>query len=172
MLLSAALISSSMVACGGPNVPDSTTTPPGNFKEAFAQLEARGELPVLDRTDTIAGIDANQNGVRDDIEAFINSLPDTPVQKKRLYNLQRALNNSMLVDLNDKYRLRGGQRCQPIRNLRIHKLPGLCRKAQTQPANRKNDSKHPSALPCVHAVQQRAGRIGLHHGPGFCMSNV
>ena len=106
MLLSAALISSSMVACGGPNVPDSTTTPPGSFKEAFSQLEARGELPVLDRTDTIAGIDANQNGVRDDIEAFINSLPDTPVQKKRLYNLQRALNNSMLVDLNDKYRLR------------------------------------------------------------------
>ena len=71
-----------MVACGGPNVPDSTTTPPGSFKEAFSQLEARGELPVLDRTDTIAGIDANQNGVRDDIEAFINSLPDTPVQKK------------------------------------------------------------------------------------------
>ena len=39
-----------MVACGGPNVPDSTTTPPGNFKEAFAQLEYRSRgLPAPSR---------------------------------------------------------------------------------------------------------------------------
>ena len=173
MLLSAALMSSSMVACGGPNVPDSTTTPPGNFKEAFAQLEARGELPVLDRTDTIAGIDANQNGVRGRHRSIHQQPARHATSKKRLYNLQRALNNAMLVDLKDKYRLREAANdvsrsvtCvsisyqdsaeRPRRNLQIEK----------------NDSKHPSALPCVHAVQQRAGRIGLHHGPGFCMSNV
>lgn len=162
-----------MVACGGPNVPDSTTTPPGNFKEAFAQLEARGELPVLDRTDTIAGIDANQNGVRDDIEAFINSLPDTPLQKKRLYNLQRALNNAMLVDLKDKYRLREAANdvSRSVTCVSISYQNSATRPRRSLQIA-KNDGKHPSTLSGVHEIQQCTERIRLQHGPGFRMSNV
>ncbi len=44
------------------------------LREQIAQLEKSGQIPSLDRTNTLLGIDANNNGVRDDIEAYINSV--------------------------------------------------------------------------------------------------
>lgn len=41
---------------------------------ALAQMEAEGVIPKLDRTDTLKGIDADVNGIRDDIDNYIKSL--------------------------------------------------------------------------------------------------
>lgn len=100
------LLSAAIAACGGPNAPSSTETPPRNFKEAFQQLEAKGKLPILDRTDTIEGVDANHNGVRDDIEAWIASLPDTELQKHRLTVLHQAIKRGMMANLKNEDDLR------------------------------------------------------------------
>ena len=61
---------------------------------------------MLDRTDTIAGVDANHDGVRDDIEAWIARLPDNEEQKYWLGRVHTAVTNSMLVDVKDEYALR------------------------------------------------------------------
>ena len=77
-----------------------------SFKEAFSKLEASGQLPVLDRSDSIAGLDANANGVRDDIEQYIDSKPNTQPQKNSLKALHRALSKAMTIDTKDKNALR------------------------------------------------------------------
>lgn len=104
--LLAALTAVTVAACGSPNAPSSTESSPRNFKEAFQQLEAKGKLPILDRTDTIEGVDANHNGVRDDIEAWIASLPDTELQKHRLTVLHQAIKRGMMANLKDEDDLR------------------------------------------------------------------
>lgn len=61
---------------------------PGNANNALSPtagaVEARAGIPMLDRGDTLVGTDRNSNGVRDDIEDYINSLPDTVSQKNAL----------------------------------------------------------------------------------------
>lgn len=54
--------------------------------------------PELDRTDTVQGIDANQNGIRDDIERFIGSLDITQEQKEKLFDYSRYVQKVMVKD--------------------------------------------------------------------------
>jgi hypothetical protein len=56
---------------------DTAKTP----KEQVMALEASGAIPKLDRGNTIVGTDANANGVRDDIEAFITSNYTSSIQR-------------------------------------------------------------------------------------------
>ena len=65
-------------------------------------MERKGEYPTLDRSADIAGPDANKNGVRDDIEAWINTLNVTEPQRKALMQKARALQQTLLVDPADK----------------------------------------------------------------------
>jgi hypothetical protein len=46
---------------------------------------------VLDRTTSLFGTDTNSNGVRDDIDSYIDSKPDTAPQKQSLRMLSRAM---------------------------------------------------------------------------------
>lgn len=46
---------------------------------ALEQMEAEGIIPKLDRTDTLEGIDSDDNGIRDDIDDYIKSL-DLPAK--------------------------------------------------------------------------------------------
>jgi len=71
--------------------------------QQIEQMERKGEYPTLDRSSDIAGPDANKNGVRDDIEAWINTLSVTEPQRKALMQKARTLQNTLLVDLSDKY---------------------------------------------------------------------
>jgi hypothetical protein len=64
--------------------------------------EKQGLLPKLNRDNTIIGPDTNHNGVRDDIDAYIDSLPDTPEQKAALRQDARVINEAMTVDVKDK----------------------------------------------------------------------
>lgn len=56
---------------------------------------------MLDRSTSLLGTDTDGNGVRDDIDAYINSLPDTSAQKAALRQAAAALNAALVVDLTD-----------------------------------------------------------------------
>jgi hypothetical protein len=51
--------------------------------------------PPLDRTPTLAGIDQNQNGVRDDIDAVVARIPVDLSQKQKLEAVARILQTSI-----------------------------------------------------------------------------
>ncbi|SCK36963.1 hypothetical protein VAR608DRAFT_3388 [Variovorax sp. HW608] len=79
-------------------------TAPGSLSlsQQIEQLERKGGYPTLDRSSDIAGPDANKNGVRDDIEAWIGTLDVTEPQRKALMQDARALQQTLIVDLTDK----------------------------------------------------------------------
>jgi hypothetical protein len=63
---------------------------------------SNNKLPTnLDRTDTLAGIDENQNGIRDDIEKYIvENYPDEG-QRKALFQDAKVMQTSLLVNVSD-----------------------------------------------------------------------
>jgi hypothetical protein len=81
--------------------PGGTTASPASLKDQIAALERSGAYPALDRSSDIAGPDVNQNGVRDDIEAWINAQPVNDGQRKALMQKAQALQKTLLVDLKD-----------------------------------------------------------------------
>ncbi|WPB56487.1 hypothetical protein [Xylophilus sp. GOD-11R] len=83
---------------GAPSPPLS----PATLREQIEALEKSGRLSRLDRTDTLEGIDSNNNGVRDDIDTFIESLPLSRKQKSAAMQKARALQGILFVDLTDK----------------------------------------------------------------------
>jgi hypothetical protein len=102
----------SLAACGdgksaSPALPGSapaaaTTVATVSLKEQITKLEDSGALPKLDRSSSITGPDVNNNGVRDDIEAYIAALQLTEVQKKALMQDAKALQMALTVDTTDK----------------------------------------------------------------------
>jgi hypothetical protein len=70
--------------------------------EQIAALERSGAYPALDRSTDIVGPDVNKNGVRDDIEAWINSLNVSDGQRKALLQDARATQRALVVDLKDQ----------------------------------------------------------------------
>lgn len=74
----------------------------GSIAEAIKASEANGSAPVLNRDDTVTGPDTDNNGVRDDIDTYINSLPDTDPQKAAMRQSSAALNAVMTVDTTSK----------------------------------------------------------------------
>lgn len=102
-----------LVACSGTegsapaaNNPPTTTPPSTNapltMKEQIKALEDSGKLPKLDRSTSIAGLDVNNNGIRDDIDAWIAALPITGVQKKAAEQSAKVRQAELLVDLTNK----------------------------------------------------------------------
>lgn len=91
-----------LLGCGGGG---SSVDPAASPAQRVAQLEASGELPKLDRTDSIAGIDANANGVRDDIEQHIENKHTEPAQRKAAMQTARAYQQMLLVDKSDAMEL-------------------------------------------------------------------
>ena len=79
--------------------------PTQSLSQQIKTLEDTGAYPKLDRSTDLKGPDQNLNGVRDDIEAWINTQPITEVQKKAAIQTAQALQNALLVDLTDKVAL-------------------------------------------------------------------
>jgi hypothetical protein len=63
-------------------------------------------LHSLDQEYTLLGIDKNKNGIRDDLDKYITSLPDLPEQKKALAQGFFAANKIFSVNLSDKNELK------------------------------------------------------------------
>jgi hypothetical protein len=76
--------------------------PAKSLSERIAEAENSGKYPKLNRSSDITRPDANHNGVRDDIEAWINSLNVTDLQRKALMQDARATQQTLVVDLADK----------------------------------------------------------------------
>jgi len=91
-------------ACGGGSAETASpaaasNAPAQTVGERLVTLQAQGALPTLDVSSTLAGPDANANGVRDDIDAFIAAGSDTTVQKSSQLQLARALQSATTVDV-------------------------------------------------------------------------
>ncbi len=69
---------------------------------AAAPSQGHGSVPTLDTSTDIAGPDADRNGVRDDIDAWIAAQPVVPAQKSALVQTARALQAKLLVDPGDR----------------------------------------------------------------------
>ena len=67
--------------------------------EALEALEASGAIPVLDRSVSIEGPDTDSDGVRDDVENYIESLPDTDAQKASLRQVSHAYTEAMRMGM-------------------------------------------------------------------------
>ena len=89
-----------LTGCG--NDDDSKSDKPLTPAEKIAKMENSGELPKLDRTDTVAGIDADQNGIRDDIDAYIQKTYPTEEQRKAVSQYAKQLQKKLLADTQNK----------------------------------------------------------------------
>lgn len=94
-----------LTACGGGTPPGDTGTPAPTLAEQIKALEDSGELTKLDRSSDIRGPDANYNGIRDDIDAWIAALPVTDVQKKAVEQAARVRQSELLVELSNEAEL-------------------------------------------------------------------
>ena len=80
----------------------SPTSEARTMKERLNELEKKGELPALDRSTSIAGPDADNNGIRDDIDAYIAALPVSDPIKRAARQRARVQQRINLIDLNDR----------------------------------------------------------------------
>jgi hypothetical protein len=101
--LTAWALAACLSACGEGSSSGSRERSAGteSVRSAVERLEASGELPVLDRTDSLAGIDANANGVRDDIERYIEKKYTEPAQRKAAMQTARGFQQMLLVNTSD-----------------------------------------------------------------------
>lgn len=109
-LLLAGIACTTLIAgCGG--FDESTSVPiidggPETVAQKHAADEASNELMRLDREAALVGVDANGDGVRDDVAAFIAALPNTALQKKALEQVARAVTGTLVVDVDHEEKLR------------------------------------------------------------------
>ena len=89
-----------IAGCSGshPTASTSATNSSQTPAQAFQSLQQSGVLPTLDVTNTVQGTDSNGNGVRDDLDAYIASLPDSNTKKKALTQLAAAIQDTMTVN--------------------------------------------------------------------------
>ncbi len=64
-------------------------------------LETSGATPERDRGNTLMGTDVNANGVRDDVEAIIDSQYPSSIQRAAAMQTAKALQNALTVDKTD-----------------------------------------------------------------------
>ena len=96
-----AAIAFSLSACGGGGVRSDPPESP-TLAQQIETLEKTGQLPQLDRSSDIKGPDADNNGIRDDIDAWIAAQPISDAQKKAAQQMARVQQAKILVDLRDK----------------------------------------------------------------------
>ncbi|WP_146052305.1 hypothetical protein [Diaphorobacter sp. LR2014-1] len=89
-LTAAAILS----ACGGGAGPPAPATDSVN---PITALEAAGKLPKLDSSANLLGVDSDNNGVRDDIDNYINKMFDLPPEKLAVYQIARSRQSIMIL---------------------------------------------------------------------------
>ena len=93
-------------ACGGKNDSSAPQNEKITIKEqVFQKLEDEGKLPKLERTDSILGIDKDQNGIRDDIDAHIEQKYKDELEKKAVQQFARNSQQKMAVNLENEVEL-------------------------------------------------------------------
>jgi hypothetical protein len=114
-LLLLASLGFAVAACGGggSGTPAATTPTPtptpaksASVPEALTTMETGGTTPALDRSATVAGPDTNSNGVRDDVDRYIDAKADTTPQKQSLRMTSKAMGSAMSSDASNATALR------------------------------------------------------------------
>jgi hypothetical protein len=75
---------------------------PLSMKEQLAELERTGVLPQLDRSTDVAGPDTDNNGICDDIDAYIAALPVSEPVRQAARQVARVQQRALLIDLQDR----------------------------------------------------------------------
>lgn len=88
----------SLAALAQPVPPDAAQAP----RAESARPRLPRTLPALDRSPDVRGPDANGNGVRDDIDAYISALSLTNAQWKAAQQTARVQQRALLVDVKNK----------------------------------------------------------------------
>jgi len=70
--------------------------------EAVEALETSGEIPDLDFSEELSGTDSDENGIRDDIDLYIDDENITESQKDNIRDLAKGLQSVMTSDLTDE----------------------------------------------------------------------
>lgn len=96
-LVTVALFALLLSACGRAKKSTKETTPMTPTENIMA-LENSGAIPKLDRSSTIAGTDANNNSIRDDIDIYIDDNYSTAPQRAAASQTAKAIQNALLVD--------------------------------------------------------------------------
>ncbi|WP_166256189.1 hypothetical protein [Marinobacter salicampi] len=87
-----------VTGCGDIDLDASPEKRADNATEAFHILEKEGVLPKLDRSDSLVGIDADDDGIRDDIETFIEQKSVPEPQKEGLRTFARGMQDIQAAD--------------------------------------------------------------------------
>jgi len=98
--------------------PDNPVKPPeqqpiSSISEAMDRLVALGAIPKLNRDDDVAGPDVDGNGVRDDLDAYVASLPDSEPQKKAMLQVFSSIQYLITLDTSDEAAIKEGLRLIP-----------------------------------------------------------
>jgi hypothetical protein len=91
-----------LTACSGGKSSSNKGTSATSLPEQIKAVEDSGQLPKLDRSKDLRGPDAENNGIRDDIDAWIAAQPMPDAQKKAARQMARVQQAKILIDLSDK----------------------------------------------------------------------
>ncbi|MDF3834175.1 hypothetical protein P3W85_14595 [Cupriavidus basilensis] len=120
-LVGAAMAAAALSACGGDDTngtsqgnPSAGGNPPSgggaqtqlSTADKIKALEQAGKLPTLDRSSDVKGPDLNANGIRDDIDVWIEKQGLGNAEKKAVQQLSRGLQVALLVDLTNPTAIR------------------------------------------------------------------
>lgn len=87
-----------IVSCNrSTNSPSSHEGASTTIQQAIMNAENSGIVPALNHDNSIEGPDTNQNGIRDDVEQYIASLPDSTTQKNALMQHAKAIHSALTV---------------------------------------------------------------------------
>lgn len=87
-----------VIACHGS---DSNSSPP-TTQQQIQQLEASGVIPTLDRSADLKGPDADNNGIRDDIDAYIAKQNYTAPQKAAVQQYVKSIQAAVAANTTDR----------------------------------------------------------------------
>ncbi|HFU76926.1 MAG TPA: tandem-95 repeat protein [Epsilonproteobacteria bacterium] len=73
-----------------------------NDEEKYAQLENSGVIPKLDRSNTLGGTDSDKNGIRDDVDDYINSTYTDPKEKAAAQQMAKVFQKILVKDIETK----------------------------------------------------------------------
>lgn len=100
-LLLVAAVVSGLQGCGGGGGSAKAQNAELTPQEKILQLEDKGLIPKLERGDTLSGLDGNSNGVRDDIDAYIQRSFQKAEQQAAATQTAKALQRSLVIDVAD-----------------------------------------------------------------------
>jgi hypothetical protein len=150
--------------CGGGSSAPVATKPSASLAEQIQALEASGQLPQLDRSKDMRGPDTDNNGIRDDIDAWIAAQAISDVQKKAAQQAARVRQAELLADLSNKAELDrlGDASMASVKCLRLSFMPdyqqGYDLSAQIEAITANTKARAKQYLAYNRAVSGSAGR--------------